>query len=256
MIKDNVLLFFSKNDIPFIQGELILHNPTITQIALLGDQIFFKGCHLLNFSKEDLNEEGKKSLNNLSDFEVLMTIIGKNDDVAVKEVKQVLQSFFLLILPDYKINFLPSSLMFTRKVNDQVERKFINNDNFISFKNIVSQLFCFKKFLGFNLSYRPGGPQARSLVKKFEERRKKLAELKKQAGQQPPSVLAQYILILAVQERKDINSLLQYTLFQLLNQFETCEGKQEFDLAIRSKLAGAENVKIDNWKENLFKIKN
>ena len=254
-MQNNLLLFFSKNDIPFVEGELVLHNPSILQISLIGDQMFFKGCNLINFSKNQLNEEGKKSLKDLSDFEVLMTIIEKNQDTAIKEIKQILQAFFLLILPDYKISFLPSSLMFTRKVNDQIERKFITKENFPSFKNIVSQIFCFRKFLGSTTNYNPGGPQARALVKKFEERQRKLAELKRKKGEQNVSILAQYILILAVGEHKDINSLMQYTLFQLLNQFETFEGKQNSDLAIQAKLAGAENVKMVNWKEKLFRNK-
>ena len=48
---NNDLLFLSGNDIPFIEAQLIIHQPTIKEIGLIGEEVFFTGCQLLNFSK-------------------------------------------------------------------------------------------------------------------------------------------------------------------------------------------------------------
>ena len=253
MIKDNVLLFFTKNDIPFVQGELILHNPTITQIALLGDQIFFKGCHLLNFSKEDLNEEGKKSLNNLSDFEVLMTIL-RNKDLTIQEVKICLQEVFLLILPDYKVVFLPNSILFSRKTQEGFEEHSLTKDNFEGFKNIVSEMFCLKYIQGEDGqgNYNPGGPQARALVKKFQERQAKLAKLKGKKDKTSVEVLYRYISILAVGQQKDINQLMNYSLYQLVDQFRRFKMADDYETVFRLRTAGAKDVEsVPNWMGDL-----
>jgi hypothetical protein len=46
----------SKNDIPFEEARLIIHNPTLKEIAIIGEDVFFMGCEYLNFSKQFLKE--------------------------------------------------------------------------------------------------------------------------------------------------------------------------------------------------------
>ena len=55
----NDLLLLSGNDIPFIPAQITIHQPTIKEIAYLGEDTFFTGVQLLNFSKNILSEEDK-----------------------------------------------------------------------------------------------------------------------------------------------------------------------------------------------------
>ena len=48
---DNELLLLSGNDIPFIEAQVTIHQPTIKEIAYIGEEAFFTGCELINFSK-------------------------------------------------------------------------------------------------------------------------------------------------------------------------------------------------------------
>ena len=43
----NDLLLLSKNDIPFIGAQINIHQPTIKEIALIGEDNFFSGCEML-----------------------------------------------------------------------------------------------------------------------------------------------------------------------------------------------------------------
>ena len=61
---DNSLLLFSGNDIPFIEARLLVHNPTIKEISFIGEDNFFAGRELINFSKNS-------SLNKLSIGDIL-----------------------------------------------------------------------------------------------------------------------------------------------------------------------------------------
>ena len=55
----NDLLLLSGNDIPFIEAQVNIHQPSIKEIAYIGEEAFFIGCNLLNFSKNILTEEDK-----------------------------------------------------------------------------------------------------------------------------------------------------------------------------------------------------
>ena len=67
----NNLLLLSGNDIPFPEARLVIHQPRIQEIAYVGEEKFFMGCEMLNFSKEILNDKDKVGLENISDFILL-----------------------------------------------------------------------------------------------------------------------------------------------------------------------------------------
>lgn len=56
MVKVNKLLLMSNNDIPFPAARLNIHNPTLGEIALIGETIFYTACQLIMFSKDSLSE--------------------------------------------------------------------------------------------------------------------------------------------------------------------------------------------------------
>ena len=67
----NDLLLLSGNDIPFPEAQLVIHNPSIKEIGLIGEEAFFNGCAVLNFSKENLSNEDRFNLRDLSEIEIL-----------------------------------------------------------------------------------------------------------------------------------------------------------------------------------------
>ena len=70
------------------------------------------------------------------------------------------------------------------------------------------------------VDYNPGNARAKALADKFKKYHEKLAEIKKTGKEgQNITILSRYISILAVGEQKDINSLLDYSVFQLFDEF-------------------------------------
>ena len=246
----NELLLLSGGDLPFEQAQLIIHVPTIQQISYIGEDTFFTGCEYLNFSKNNLQEKDKVRLDSLNDFEILMTIM-RDKNIAVMKGKTCMQLVLLLLFPDYKVSFLPMSILLSKTTEDGVEKHLIDKDNFESFRNIVSKMFCLRHAQGEASKYNPGGPQAAALVKKFKQREKRLAKLKNQ-GNQKISILLQYVSILAVGLKKDINTLMQYTVYQLFDEFRRFKMKQDNDLYIQLKIAGAQNLDdVKNWMSDI-----
>ena len=247
----NKLLLLSGNDIPFEEAKIIIHQPIIKQIAYIGEDAFYSGCQYLNFSKNNLSDEDKNRLDYLSDFEVLMTIM-KDKNIAIKKRKICVQLVLLLLFPDYTVNFLPMSIMLSKKTDAGLEQHLIDKNNFESFRNIVSEMFCLKQTQSNQKKYNPGGIHSQAIVNKFKERERKLAKLKNQGKQNNKiSILYQYISILAVGQQKDINTLLQYSVYQLFDEFHRFRKKQEFDYYVEAKMAGAKDLdEIENWMSN------
>ena len=66
------------------------------------------------------------------------------------------------------------------------------------------------------------------------------------------SIFERYVSILAVGEHKDINELMDYTVYQLKYEFKRFQKKQEFDFYIKAKMAGAKDLdEVDNWMDDI-----
>lgn len=243
----------AKVDIPFKAARLIIHQPTIKQISYIGESNFFAGCQFLTFSKNLLKQQDKKNLQDISDFEILMTIM-KNDDIAIKKSKNQMMQVLSLLFPQYKIIFLPMSIGLSK----EGQNCFINKDNFEEFRNIVSKMFCLSKTKSKASKYNPGGPQATALVEKFKERERKLAEIRNRGKKETQvSILSLYISILAIGLQKDKNVLLQYTVYQLFEEFHRFRMKESFDIYIQAKMAGAKDLEeVDNWMNDFDILEN
>ena len=88
----NSLLYLSKNDIPFREAQVNIHQPTINEISLIGEESFHIGCQFLIFSSDKLVDKDKLNLGNKTDFEIFMSVmnsrqkaIHKTDAVMVLE---------------------------------------------------------------------------------------------------------------------------------------------------------------------------
>jgi hypothetical protein len=78
------LLLLSGNDIPFQEAQVTIHQPTLKEIAYIGEEAFFIGCELLNFSKDILSDEDKTNLEDKTNFEVFMSIMRDKSSNATK----------------------------------------------------------------------------------------------------------------------------------------------------------------------------
>lgn len=244
------LLLQSINDVPFPQAQLVIHQPTIKEIAYIGEKAFFLGCNFLNFSKEKfLSAEDNSNLSNKTNFEVLMSII-KNSQGS-KEMKLSVHYLLLvlnLIFPSYEISFGDNNIIL---IDNQAEKHFIDNKNYETFKTLVCEIFCLNKASEENNDYNPSGDLARQLAEKMKKGREKAAAAKGE-DQKDISILNRYISILSVGEKKDKNELMNYTIYQLFDEFQRFNLKQDYDIYFKLKIAGAKDVKeVDNWMKEI-----
>jgi hypothetical protein len=231
---DNDLLLLSGNDIPFMEAQITIHQPTIKEIAYIGEEIFFTGCELINFSKNILSEEDKVNLENKTNFDILIAILKERNAVMQKN-RNCVEMVLALIFPYYTIEISNDSIILEK----DEESHSINNDNFESFKLIFNQMFSFSREE--TRDYNPSGDLAKKIAEKLKKRHQKLAELKQE--KKKIDILSRYISILAVGEHKDLNSLLNLSVYQLFDEFERFKLKMSYDIYIQAKMAGAKDLK-------------
>ena len=249
------LLLLSGNDIPFPEAGITIHPPTIKEIAYIGEENFFTGCELLNFSKDILDDKDKTRLEHLTNFEVLMSIM-KDTNVALRRQTACAMLVLTLLFPTYQISLTNENieLAVVDEKDFYVERHYISKQNFEQFKNILKEIFCLKK--GASAEYNPGGDLAKKIADKLKERQRKLA---KQKGENSGkiAIFSRYISILTVGEQKDMNDLLQYTVYQLFDEYQRYELKMQADIYLKAKLAGAKDLKeVEDWMKDIHSESN
>lgn len=244
----NQLLLLSGNDIPFTEASLTIHTPTVKQIGYIGEDTFFIGCQWLTFSKENLTTQDKNRLSNLTNFELLMSIMQEQNPI-IQRNKTCMELVLLLLFPDYGVNLskLGVGLIKDEKV------VMIDKTKFDSFQEILRDMFNLREIFKNSISYNPANKRAQILAQQFRRYHQKLAKMKNNGQQgQNISILSRYISILAVGEHKDINLLLEYSVYQLFDQFQRFRLKEQSDLYIQAKMAGAKDLKeVESWMKDI-----
>ena len=246
----NELQLLAGTDIPFPEAQLIIHQPTLKEISYIGEDNFFYGVELLKISKDVLNTEDKISLSNYSDFDILMQIIENqsNDEILKKSIDSMFY-IYMILFPDYQINIENHQFAF---IKDD-KKTFINSTNFNKFKEIISVIFNLHDNQENSTDYKPAGALAQKITEKLKKRHQKLAEQK--GHNQKIALYSRYVSILAVGEHKDINSLMQYTIYQITDEYNRFLLKEQYDIYLKAKTSMFGSDKLtepDDWMKDLY----
>ena len=79
-------------------------------------------------------------------------------------------------------------------------------------------MFCLDSDREDGSEYNPAGDMAKRIADKLKRRHQRIAQT--QEGENKVSILEKYVSILAVGEQKDMNSLLNYTVYQLFDELK------------------------------------
>lgn len=242
MAKLNDLLLLSGNDIPFRQGRCSVHQPTIKEIAYIGEEAFQIGSRFLLFNKDNLQMEDKTGLEDQSNFNIFMSVMNSTENAKHKTDAMLVLT---LMFPNAKVKIDKDKILL------QLENfeSSVNEYNFDEFQDIVRQMFCLDS-MGEESQYNPADALAQKIAEKFKKRQQKIAKMS--GEEQKINIFCQYVSILAVGLQKDMNELMQYTVYQLLDEFERFRKKQDFDIYIKAKMAGAKDMEeVENWMQDI-----
>ena len=245
----NELLLLTKNDIPFISAELTIHHPSLQEIGLIGEDVFFTGVQFLTLTKESLIDLTPDQAKLVKNFDIVIKLV-QDSSIDAKYNKACAESLLTLLFPDYRILFMPNMIAITKEGENHI----INEKNFDEFQDILRALFCLDQLGGGSVKeYAPANAHAQAIVNKIKAGRAKLAKIKAQQNNgQKVTILQRYISILAVGEQKDLNALSQYSVYQLFDEFNRFSLKEQSDFYLQAKMAGAKDLhEVDNWMKDL-----
>ena len=242
------LLLLSGNDIPFPEMQIMIHQPTLKEIALIGEDTFFEGCEFLRFSKENLIQQDKINLSSKTNFEVLMMILNdRNSEVGIKIDKVLMM--LAIIFPGYECQILKDKIVL---IKDELTYS-INNQNYESFKNIITEMFCFNSLASATKQdYNPVDALAESIANQLMKGRQKAAAAAPKKKKKI-SILGRYVSILTVASNKSMREMMLYTIPQIFDEFNRYQLKRAYDMNMSARMAGPTKLDDpDDWTKDLY----
>ena len=240
---DNKLLLSTGEDIPFPEAQLTIHQPKITEISYIGEESFFSANQVLSLSKEKLADKDKTDLRDKTDFDIIMSVMNSLDNEYLKLKNNTLM-LLTLLFPDYKLKVTNDSILL---MNENLSAR-INNLNYDVFKDIVRSMFKLEELDKSSKKYNPEGKRAERIAARFENRKKNKEE---KESRKDLSIFDYYISILSVGLQKDRNQLKQYTVYQLIDEFNRYQKKVAYDSYVQIRLAGGTDIEeVENWMDD------
>lgn len=239
-------LLMSGGDIPFLEARVNIVQPKVKDILYISEDSFYSGCELLNFSKDILYQQDKVGLEDKTNFDILMSIMtdkSKESQVVRNNALMVLT----LLFPDFIIRLLPASIELEKEGN----KFYIDNRDFEEFKQILKQMFCLEEHNEKNPEYNPGGSKAAAIAEKLKKAR--MQKQQTSAEHKEITIISKYVSILSIGLQLNINEIENdYTLYQLFEQQKRFSLREQNDIYLKAKLAGAKDLKeIDNWMDDV-----
>ena len=229
-------------DIPIPELQLTIHQPTIKEIAYIGEQDFFMGAQTLQISKKMFVKDSSL-LENTTNFQIFMTIMSEKETV---DKKTSVLTVFQILFPQYKVSITPRSLMFI-KDNKTI---MIDDTNFDTLQEYIKMVFNFSNGPMDQTSFNPADEKAREIAEKLMRGRQRVAA---QKGEGNSSVLTQYVSTLTVGlNSMSLQDVMNLTIYQMYDLVERYMLYVNWDLDIRTRLAGGKpDQQPDNWMKNI-----
>lgn len=241
---DTRLALMTGCDYPIPECQLTLHQPTIKEIGLIGENDFFTGSQCLSIYKSMFVTEDKSALDDINNFQIFMTVIGEKEMAdKKKDVKDVLS----LIFPDYTVLITPRSLVFQ---DSEKQSHVVDETNFESLQEVVREVFCLNNGPMDQTAFNPADKKAQEIAQKLMRGRQRVAA---QKGGANTSVFSQYLSILTVGlHSMSLQNLLDCTMYQLYDLMERYSLYMNWDIDVRTRLAGGKpDSQPDNWMKNI-----
>lgn len=241
-MNDIRLALMCGSDIPIPEIQAAVHQPKMKEIALIGEADFFVAIQCLNVDKNLLRQD-KTLLQNTSNFQIFMTIMSESETA---DKKFAVEQLGTLLFPDSKLSFTPRSIIMSGK-NGFLH---IDESNFEPLQDIVSQVCCLKSGMRGQDVLNPQDVKAKEIADKIMRGRQRIAAEK---GESNASIFTQQLSILTVGlNSMSLKDLMDLTVFQVYDLLERYSLYVNWDMDIRSRLAGGKpDSQPDNWMKNI-----
>lgn len=239
---DNRLALMTGIDFPLSDCALIVHQPTIKELSYIGETDFFMGIQLLCVNKS-MYETEEVDLSEVTNFDIFMQLM---DQPELKGQRELVKQALNMLFPKYQILITPRSILFNQEGNSFI----LDEENFESLQQQLGQILCLQQ--GGQQAFNPSGDKAREIAQKLQKARERVAAQKAKEGGSG-SMFSQYLSVLTVGiGSMSLKDTMELTIYQLYDLIERYSLYINWDLDIRSRLAGAKGEKpIENWMKSI-----
>ena len=239
---DYRLALMCGTDLPVEECRIVVHQPRIREIAIVGEQDFFIGAQCLTLNKSMFITEDKDVLSNTNNFQIFMMVMNEKE---AKDKKTSTMKVLQLLLPSYKPMLTPRSLVLASKDGNIT----IDENNFDYLQDMLRLIFCTKNGPMDSQSFNPADDKAREIAEKLMRGRARIAA---ERGESNSSIFSQYLSILTVGLQLSLTELMELTMFQLYDLVERYSLYTNWDIDLRVRLAGCKpDSQPDNWMQNI-----
>lgn len=244
------LTLISGIDVPIPEIGVNIHQPTIREIAYIGEKSFYEAAQTIIIQKKDfinglenITQEDKTALSQMSNFEIFLKLIEASSLSSTK-----VQMLLSLLFPDFNSSI---EERFIFLVNPKEQKNILINDsNFEILQEVITTILCLQSG-NTKEEFNPQGDRAREIAEKIKRGRERAARLKGEKRQQS-SFLSKYISGLGIGTNTlNIHNVLDLTLYQLLNQLERYGLYTQYNISIQAKMAGAKDVEDVDWLKDI-----
>ena len=238
---DTRLALTCGTDYPVPECQLIVHQPRINEIALIGESDFFSGIQCLCLNKTMFVKD-ESLLENTNNFQIFMTIIQEKETA---DKKAAVQQVCTLLFPKHRVLFTPRTMI----LNGDNDSIVIDETNFEFLQQALTNICCLKTGPMDQQSFNPANTKAREIAEKLMRGRQRVAA---QKGESNISIFSQYLSILTIGLGISLQEMTNLTMFQLYDLVERYMLYINWDMDVRCRLAGGKpESQADNWMKNI-----
>ena len=240
---DTRLALMCGTDYPVPECQIVIHQPRIKEIALIGESDFFSGIQCLCLNKSMFVKD-ETDLSGINNFQIFMTIMSEKE---AAEKKAAVQQVCTLLFPKNKVLFTPRSMLITGGEGESIQ---VDETNFEFLQAAISNICCMKTGPMDQQSFNPADSKAREIAEKLMRGRQRVAA---QKGTSNASIFSQYLSILTV----GLNSMSMFdcmnlTMYQLYDLIERYSLYVNWDMDVKCRLAGGKpDSQPDNWMKDI-----
>lgn len=227
---------------------LIIDQPTIKQISLVGEKDFFQTVSWWNFNKEVLRgREGVEDevLDKSTNLDwMIQSLFAKDSAITISTVLGMIFSRY-----DIGLKEGSSSLWFAFKEQPELPPIEVDAVKFEKVKEVLNSLFLLERAEE-EEEDRYASDAARRIAEKLKQGRQKVAQHK---GEDKTSgyILLNMVSGLSVSLGVSIKEVLELTLYQMYDQFRRVQKKDEYERGMQAIIAGATDVELESWYGDL-----
>lgn len=252
-------------DVPIPELQIALHQPTLKEIALVGEENFFRVIQLFNSCDperfKEIMTDGLEGQELAMQKHKIRTEYSNEWQIFCFQVSQSqllevsLKMFLMLLLPDIKnITFLQNPLIIQLTFNGEKQAVLLNERNFGIFKDTITFLFDTSSEDDKKEELNPIGEQAERIAAKMREAAEKRRKMNDTGNEEKEdsSALGTMASILATSDGLSINEVLELTFPQLIIQMNRTTLLKSYQTQITmGAFGGLKSEDIVQWQKTL-----